>query len=167
MSGRAPVIAALSLGGNIGDVARAFAFALQRLRAAPGVEVTAQSSVWRTKAWGNPDQPDFLNMAALARTTLAPAALLELCLETEREQGRTRGERWGPRSLDIDVLSYGDARIDEPGLTIPHPRIAERAFVLAPLNEIAPELRIGGSSVRELAQRAGTAGVEIVAAAGA
>lgn len=142
--------AALALGGNLGDPVEAFAGALKSLARRPEATLLRQSSVYRTAPWGRLDQPDFLNMAILIETTLAPRALLELCLEIEREHGRERLERWGPRTLDIDILTYGEGAIDRPGLQIPHPRIAERAFVLTPLNEIAPHLMIRDKSVAQL-----------------
>ena len=156
----AEAVAALSLGGNIGDVAAAFRHALARFAATPGVGLVAQSSIWRTGAWGKSDQPDFLNMAVLVRTSLAPRGLLELCLTIEQERGRQRNQRWGPRTLDIDVLTYGDQRIDEPGLTIPHPHLHERAFVLAPLAEIAPDMRVAGVRVVALLKHADAKGVK-------
>ena len=155
-----PQLAALSLGGNVGDVAGSFRHALARLAATPGVELVAHSSLWRTPAWGKVDQPDFLNMATLLRTVLPPRQLLQLCLEIERERGRERGERWGPRTLDLDILAYGDMRIAEPDLTIPHPRLHERAFALAPLAEIAADLRIAGVTVAELLSKVDAGGVE-------
>ena len=90
-------------------------------------------------------------MAALVETTLPARALLALCLDVERGLGRERRERWGPRLIDIDILTYGDATIDEPDLKVPHPRLTERAFALAPLAEIAPRLMVGGRTVAELA----------------
>lgn len=142
--------AALALGGNLGDPVEAFAGALKSLAQRPETTLLRQSSVYRTAPWGRLDQPDFLNMAVLIETALPPRELLELCLEIEREHGRERLERWGPRTLDIDILSYGEGAIDRPGLQIPHPRIAERAFVLTPLNEIAPHLMIRDKSVAQL-----------------
>ena len=141
--------AALGLGGNLGDPVAAFAVALRALDAHPEVAVLKLSSVWRTAPWGKLDQPEFLNMAALVETSLSARALLAVCLDLERQAGRERGERWGPRTLDIDILSYGAETIDEPGLQLPHPRIAERAFVLAPLAEIAPEMSVGGQAIAE------------------
>ena len=163
MATEAPVLAALSLGGNVGDVAAAFRHALARLAETAGVELVAVSSVWRTKAWGKTDQPDFLNIAALLRACLPPRDLLALCLAIESERGRERGERWGPRALDIDVLTYGDLALDEPGLTLPHPRLFERAFVLAPLVEIAPDMRVGGRAVAAALADIDTRGVERLA----
>jgi 2-amino-4-hydroxy-6-hydroxymethyldihydropteridine diphosphokinase len=142
--------ATLGLGGNIGDPVLAFAAALAGLARHPAIALTRLSSVYRTAPWGKLDQPEFLNMAVALETGLSADALLALCLELERESGRERRERWGPRTLDIDILSYGDAVIDRPGLQVPHPRITERAFVLAPLAEIAPGLMIAGRTVTEL-----------------
>ncbi len=144
------VEAALGLGGNLGDPVVAFATALRRLETHHAVSLVRPSSVYRTAPWGKLDQPEFLNMAVLVETGLSARALLELCLSLEREGGRERRERWGPRTLDIDILTYGGQTIDEPGLQVPHPRIAERAFVLAPLAEIAPGLMIEGRSVADL-----------------
>ncbi len=155
------VEAYLGLGGNFGDVAAAFADALGRLADAPGVKLLRASSVYRTPPWGKRDQPSFLNMAALIETTLPARALLALCLDIERAMGRRRIERWGPRTLDVDILTYGEATIDEPDLKIPHPRIAERAFVLAPLAEIAPHLRIGCQEIAQWLALADRAGVDI------
>jgi len=157
-----PVFAALSLGGNLGDVRAAFRFALERLALAQGVAVVATSSVYRTAPWGKLDQPDFLNMATLLRVTIAPRALLDLCLSIEREQGRARLEHWGPRTLDIDVLTYGDLVVEEPGLTIPHPRLQDRAFVLTPLAEIAPDTVVRGVRVAEWCSGMAGQGVERV-----
>lgn len=144
------VEATLGLGGNLGDPVAAFAAALARLRDHAGINLKAASSVWRTAPWGKLDQPEFRNMAVLIETSLSADDLLSLCLAIEREGGRERRERWGPRTLDIDILTYGEAVIDRPGLQIPHPRIAERAFVLAPLAEIAPAIMIGERSVAAL-----------------
>lgn len=144
------VEAALGLGGNLGDPVAAFAKALTRLARHPAVFAVRPSSVYRTAPWGKLDQPEFLNMAALVETDLPARALLDLCLTLEREGGRERRERWGPRTLDIDILTYGRKIIDEPGLQLPHPRIAERAFVLAPLAEIAPGMVIDLSDAATL-----------------
>ena len=161
MSAEAGVVAALGLGGNVGDVADAFVEALARLGAAQGVTLIALSSVYRTPPWGKLDQPDFFNMAAQVETTLPARALLALCLDVERDLGRQRLERWGPRLIDIDILTYGEAAIDEPKLKVPHPRLAERAFALAPLAEIAPRLVVGGRTVADWLTRVERGGVEI------
>ncbi len=144
MSGRNRARAFLGLGGNIGDPVKAMAAALQLLDADVASEVAAVSSVYRTPPWGKTDQPDFLNASAEIATSRAPRDLLALCLDAERALKRVRAERWGPRVIDIDILVFGESRIDEPGLQIPHPRMAERAFVLVPLAEIAPDLPIEG-----------------------
>lgn len=157
--------AALSLGGNIGDVAEAFVYALRRLGRAPGVRIARVSSIYRTPPWGKLDQPPFLNMAILVETVLSPQTLLALCLEIEQAMGRRRIELWGPRTLDIDILTYGAAIHSDANLKIPHPRLAERAFVLAPLAEIAPDMRITGVKVADLLRAVDRAGVAIDPAA--
>lgn len=153
----------LSLGGNLGDPAASMATALRLLDADESTRVIAVSSLYRTPPWGKLDQPDFLNAAAEISTALAPRALLDLCLEAERKLKRVREERWGPRLIDIDILVFGDRIIHETGLEVPHPRMLERAFVLAPLAEIAPELAVGGRSVSERLSAVDTSGIERLA----
>lgn len=159
-----PALAALCLGGNTGDVAHTFADALRALEAG-GAQVEQRSSVWRTPPWGKTDQPDFRNIAVIVRTHLPPRALLDLCLAIERQAGRVRLELWGPRTLDIDILAYDDVTMHEPGLTIPHPRMLERAFVLAPLAEIAPQMVVAGVEVADALQTVDTTGLTIDAEA--
>jgi len=130
--------ACLSLGSNLGDRLEQLAEALRRLEAEPGVKLTAVSGVYETLPQGKTDQPDFLNCAALIATTLEPLALLAAIHRVEGAMGRVRTERWGPRTIDIDILLYGDRRIQLDGLEIPHPRMGERAFVLIPLLELLP-----------------------------
>lgn len=154
-----PAEAALSLGGNVGDVAAAFARVLEALRAHAQIANLRASRVWRTPPWGKTDQPDFLNMAVAFGTTLSPRELLELIRRLENNAGRAREERWGPRTLDLDIILYGDETIDEPDLQIPHPRAHERAFVLVPLAEVLPDARIGGLSVAELARMCDASGM--------
>lgn len=166
LSGRNEVTAYLGLGGNLGDPERAMAEALTRLDADPATRIVAVSSLYRTPPWGVTDQPDFLNAVAKLRTTAAPRALLDLALGIEKAMKRERRGRWGPRLIDIDILAYGALRLDEPGLTVPHPRLAERAFVLVPLAEIAPELEIDARPVAEMLAKISTAGIERVAPAG-
>lgn len=159
MSGRSnPVF--LSLGGNLGDPKKSMASALRLLAEDARVEVVGVSSLYRTPPWGKLDQPDFLNAAAELSTSLTPHALLDLCLETEKKLKRVREERWGPRLIDIDILVFGDRIIHETGLEVPHPRMLERAFVLAPLAEIAPDLLVNGRPVSERLAGADTAGIE-------
>lgn len=128
----------LSLGTNVGDRAQNLERALWALRAVG--TVTAVSPVYETKPWGRVEQPDFLNMCAAALTDLAPLPLLTTLKIIERELGREPGLHWGPRLIDIDILFYNDLIYQDQQLTIPHPLIAERAFVLVPLADIAPNL---------------------------
>jgi len=140
------VRACIGLGANLGDAADTLRRAFDALAACDGIEVLRTSCLYRTPAWGREDQPDFINAVALVDTTLAPRALLERLLAVESAFGRQRaeGERWGPRTLDLDLLLYGDAVVDEPGLHVPHPHLHERAFALVPLLEVLPEARIPG-----------------------
>jgi 2-amino-4-hydroxy-6-hydroxymethyldihydropteridine diphosphokinase len=149
----------LGLGSNQGDRAALLAEALGRLDRAAGIRVTAVSSVYATAPVGVLDQPEFLNLAAEVRTTLGPRQLLAACLEIERALGRVRAERWGPRTIDLDLLLYGDLRLAEADLELPHPRMTARAFVLKPLAEIAPRLRLDGRTIAEWAAAADAAGV--------
>ncbi|MFC7301609.1 2-amino-4-hydroxy-6-hydroxymethyldihydropteridine diphosphokinase [Cognatiluteimonas weifangensis] len=141
-----PVLAAVGLGGNLGEVAATLHAALRALDALPGTRLLRASRLYRTPAWGNTAQPDFVNAAALLQTRLDARALLDALLEIERRFGRDRerGERWGPRTLDLDLLLYGADSIDEPGLRVPHPHLHQRAFALVPLAEIAPGLDVPG-----------------------
>lgn len=140
------VRACIGLGANLGDAADTLRRALDALGGCEGVEVLRTSRLYRTPAWGREDQPDFINAVALVDTTLAPRALLERLLAVEAAFGRQRaeGERWGPRTLDLDLLLYGDVVVDEPGLHVPHPHLHERAFALIPLLEVLPNARIPG-----------------------
>jgi 2-amino-4-hydroxy-6-hydroxymethyldihydropteridine diphosphokinase len=160
LSGRSEERVFLGLGGNLGDPARAMAEALRRLDASPGVAVRQVSSLYRTPPWGKTDQPDFLNAVAGLGVGIEPRTLLELCLDTERQLKRVRHERWGPRPIDLDILLFGERTVGEPDLAVPHPRLAERAFVLVPLAEIAPDLVIRGRSIGELLAQVDTGGIE-------
>ncbi len=151
--------ATLSLGGNVGDVVAAFCGALRALENNDDVKIIKHSSFWRTPPWGKTDQPDFLNMAALVETALTPHALLAACLDVEKQAGRDRRERWGPRTLDIDIITYDDLVLDDDVLQLPHPRARDRAFVLVPLAEIAGDVTIGGRSVADLAADADRSGM--------
>ncbi len=159
MSGRNNIVH-LSLGGNLGDPAKSMAAALRMLDGDDGIRVVAVSSLYRTPPWGKLDQPDFLNAAASLATCHAPRILLERCLEAERRLKRVRQERWGPRLIDIDILTYGDQVIHEAGLDVPHPRMLERAFVLVPLAEIAPDVMVGGEPVAARLASMDTSGIE-------
>jgi 2-amino-4-hydroxy-6-hydroxymethyldihydropteridine diphosphokinase len=160
LSGPSDIRAFLSLGGNVGDPASAMAAALDLLNANHRTRVLAVSSLYRTPPWGKTDQPDFLNAAAEIVTGLNARGLLELCLDSERRLNRVRGERWGPRPIDLDILTFGDARVHEPGLDLPHPRLAERAFVLVPLSELAPDLVIDGRRVADMLAGVDASGIE-------
>jgi 2-amino-4-hydroxy-6-hydroxymethyldihydropteridine diphosphokinase len=129
----------LGLGSNLGDRLANLQMAVDLLAANPGLRIARSSRVYETDPVGGPDQPDYLNAVILAETTLPPSELLETCLDVERRLGRVRAERWGPRVIDIDVLMYDEIDVDEPNLTIPHPRMSERAFVLVPLTELEPD----------------------------
>jgi 2-amino-4-hydroxy-6-hydroxymethyldihydropteridine diphosphokinase len=149
----------IGLGGNIGDPLEAMRSALRALDENPNCKVLRVSSVWKTPPWGVTDQPDFLNACALISTTLEPRAFLDLCLSIEKDLKRIRDQRWGPRSIDMDVLFFGDRIISEEQLNVPHPRIADRAFVLVPLAEIAPDAKIAGTSIAQLAAKADISGM--------
>lgn len=128
----------LSLGANLGDRWRQLQGALRRLDERPGIRLVRVSRVIETEPWGKTDQPRFLNLAAELETTLSPMALLKACLDTERAMGRVRHERWGPRTIDIDIIAYERLRLITRGLTLPHPHAHERDFVLRPLRMISP-----------------------------
>ncbi|TAH47626.1 MAG: 2-amino-4-hydroxy-6-hydroxymethyldihydropteridine diphosphokinase [Betaproteobacteria bacterium] len=142
----------IAFGANLGDPAEAFRLALERVAALPATRVAARSSLYRTAPVGvGEDHPDYLNAVIAVDTGLAPRALLDALLTIEHEGGRTRPAHLAPRTMDLDLLLYGDAVIDEPGLLVPHPRMHQRAFVLQPLAEIAPDLTIPGhGAVRAL-----------------
>ena len=154
-----PAHAWLGLGGNVGDARTAIAEALRRL-AAKGAPCVRRSSDWRTPPWGRTDQPAFVNACAEVATTLSPHGLLDACLAVEREMGRVRLEKWGPRLIDVDVLAYDDRVIDSPDLVVPHPYMLRRAFVLVPLAEIAPGLVVGGRAIRDHVADFDTVGIE-------
>ena len=143
----------VGLGSNLGEREATLWQALEGLGATEGIEVVAVSSFRETDPVGVVDQPRFVNAAAALETSLSPRELLERLLDVERSLGRDRAveERWGPRTLDLDLLLYGGEAIDEPGLEVPHPRLAERAFVLEPLLELDPDLRLpDGRPLRDL-----------------
>lgn len=147
-------VAFVGLGSNIGDGLAILRAALSALDELPSTRVLRASGLYRTAAWGVTGQPDFINSVAMLETQRAPRELLADMLEIERRAGRNRladgSDRWGPRTLDLDLLLYGEQVVDEPGLHVPHPHLHERAFVLVPLAEIAPDARIPGrGTVRE------------------
>lgn len=153
--------AAIALGSNVGDSYAILKAALQTLDATPGIKVEAASLIYQTVAVG-PPQPDILNACALLTTTLSPRTLLDTLLQTEAKFGRVRRERWGPRSLDLDLLLFDAVILKEPGLQIPHPGLAERAFVLVPLNDIAPDWvePVSGQTIAVLLQQVDCSGIK-------
>ena len=140
---------ALGLGSNLGDRETHLTGAVRGLEATDGIRVRAVSSLWETPPWGIEEQPHFLNACVLIETFLSPLEVLDTCLAIERAHGRERSLRWGPRTLDMDVLYYDDIEMAEERLILPHPRMLLRSFVLAPLAEIAPEKLIGGATIQE------------------
>lgn len=143
----------IGLGANLGDREETIRRAVERLRGEQGIEIVGISSLRETEPVGYADQPRFLNGALAVDTDLSPRDLLARLLAVERELGRVReaGLRYGPRTIDLDLLLYGDRVVNEPGLTVPHPRLEERRFVLEPLYELDPGLRLpDGRAVREL-----------------
>jgi 2-amino-4-hydroxy-6-hydroxymethyldihydropteridine diphosphokinase len=135
----------VGIGSNLGDSHALIAAALELLGAEDGVEVVAVSSLRETDPVGYEDQPRFLNAAVALETALTPREVLDRLLAVERQLGRTRdGPRYGPRTIDLDLLLYGEEIVDEPGLRVPHPRLAERRFALEPLFELNPGLVIPG-----------------------
>lgn len=134
----------VGLGANVGPREVTILSAVDLLAAADGVSVVAVSQLRETEPVGVVDQPAFLNAAVAVDTSLDARALLDVLLAIERELGRVRTERWGPRTIDLDLLVFGDETIDEPGLRVPHPRLGERRFALEPLAELAPELVVPG-----------------------
>jgi 2-amino-4-hydroxy-6-hydroxymethyldihydropteridine diphosphokinase len=155
-----PVTAYLALGSNLGDRVAHIRSGTAALAAHPAVELLAVSRLYETPPWGPVPQGPYLNACAAIGTTLAPRALLDLCLAIERRAGRERTLRWGPRTLDLDILLYGDAAVDEPDLRIPHPRMMERAFVLVPLADLAADLVVAGTSIRDALARLDRSGIE-------
>ena len=153
--------AALGFGSNLGDRAGTIRRALGILDTMTGVRVARVSSFYRTPPWGVEDQPDFVNACAMIETELSPEDLLAACKDLETALGREEAERWGPRLIDIDVLWMAGETRDSDTLTLPHPRLTDRAFVLVPLAEIAPDLEISGAPVTTHLARLGPDGAEI------
>jgi len=135
---RDPVRGFVGVGSNVGDRAGTIRRAAELIGAHPEIELVASSGIRETEPWGPVEQPPFLNGVVAVETSLGPRELLDVLLELERRLGRVRGVRWGPRTIDLDLLLYDDAVVDEPGLTVPHPRLHERRFVLEPLAELDP-----------------------------
>ena len=141
---RRPMRAYVGLGANLGDREATIRRAVGLLEATEGIHVVRVSTLHETEPWGPVEQPPFLNGAAELETDLRPSELLDVLLDVERRLGRVRGERYGPRTIDLDLLLYGDLVLDEPGLTLPHPLLHERRFALEPLAELDPQLMVPG-----------------------
>ena len=159
---RESVRAYVGIGGNMGDVETTLTEATWAIDSLPQTSIRAQSRYYRTPAWGNTEQPDFINAVLELQTRLAPRVLLDCLLEIEERFGRVRseGEKWGPRVIDLDLLTFGVEEIDEPGMHLPHPHLHERAFVLVPLAEIASTMQLPGlGQVSELLAGVDPAGI--------
>ena len=153
----------LSLGANLGNRAETLRAAVQRIAAKDGVTLCVVSSLYETAPWGKTDQPAFLNIAVSLKTMLLPEAVLALTQTVETELGRVRHERWGPRTIDIDILYIEGVERHTPALTLPHPYMTERAFVLVPMAEIAPDLVVKGRTVEQWRKTVDDKGVVCVA----
>jgi len=154
--------ALIALGGNVGDVRDTLDRATAALCDGTAVRLLARSSDYRTPPWGVTDQPPFFNRAIIVETTLPPLDLLNRAQAVERRFGRDRSreQRWGPRTLDIDLIDVAGVRLNAPDLTLPHPRALERAFVLVPLAEIAPDWRIAGIRIADALAKLDQTGIE-------
>jgi 2-amino-4-hydroxy-6-hydroxymethyldihydropteridine diphosphokinase len=151
----------LGLGGNVGDTRAILDRAVSLLNDGKDIRLLARSSSYRTPPWGVETQAPFVNLCISIETVLTPHQLLQRVHDVERELGRNRAAetRWGPRTCDIDILSYDDVALSDPDLTLPHPRMFERGFVLMPLAEIAPDAVIGGRRVQDALREADTTGI--------
>ena len=152
----------VALGSNLGDKAANIDRAIALLTETGEVTLVCRSRNYATEPWGKTDQDWFINAAIAVKTALPPKALLVRCKEIERRMGRVQTEKWGPRIIDLDVLVYGDVEMQDPVLVLPHPHIAARAFVLAPLMDIAPDRVIAGKSVRDMYDAIDATGVRAV-----
>ena len=149
----------LSLGSNLGDRKAYLQQAVKALSALSFTSLHTVSSIYETPPWGLVEQPAFLNLCVRIDTDLTPQTLLSHCLNIEKKAGRERDVRWGPRVLDIDILIYGDLELNEHGLTLPHPSMLERAFVLKPLVEIAQNLHLKGKSIVDAMAKLDNSGI--------
>ena len=154
--------AVIALGGNVGDVRATFKMAIANICGMAQAALLARSSDYATPPWGEEDQARFINACIEIETSLDPHALLFTLHKIEQKFGRDRAreKRWGPRSLDLDLIAYDGVSLDRPELTLPHPRLFERAFVLVPLAEIAPDRVIAGQRVRDALAQLSTDGIE-------
>jgi 2-amino-4-hydroxy-6-hydroxymethyldihydropteridine diphosphokinase len=156
------VEALIALGGNVGDVRETLDRAIAALCDGIEIRLVARSSDYRTPPWGVTDQPPFINCAIATATDLSPPALLARAqaVEAQFDRDRSRERHWGPRTLDIDLIAYDDLRLDTPALTLPHPRLFERGFVLAPLAEIVPDRRVAGIRIKDALARVDITGID-------
>lgn len=153
--------AVIALGSNIGDKIANIDQAVELLtQTDDDVRLLARSRNYRTPPWGNTDQDWFVNAAMTVETKLSPHDLLRRCLSVEEQMGRVRSEKWGPRIIDLDVLIYGDVVLSDAELTLPHPHITKRAFVLAPLSDIAPDKLIEGKTAAAWLETIDSEGIE-------
>jgi 2-amino-4-hydroxy-6-hydroxymethyldihydropteridine diphosphokinase len=152
----------IALGGNVGDVRATFQKAIANICGMSQAVLKARSSDYATPPWGDQQQPRFINACIEIETSLDPHALLFTLQRIEKKFGRDRAheQHWGPRTLDLDLIAYDDISIQKPDLTLPHPRLFERAFVLVPLAEIAPDRLIAGRSVRAALAQVSSEGIE-------
>jgi 2-amino-4-hydroxy-6-hydroxymethyldihydropteridine diphosphokinase len=159
-----PVKVVLAVGSNLGDRLANLQAGVAALCAGPGLGEVTVSPVYETDPVGGPAQPDYLNAVLVAQTSLPACAVLGRCLAAETALGRVRGQRWGPRTLDVDVIVYGDLASSDPELTLPHPRAHERAFVLAPWHDVDPSAVIPGyGRIADLLTALGCAGIHMLA----
>ena len=152
--------AIIALGSNIGDKAANIDAAVAALTEAGDIRLVQRSRLYRTPPWGKTDQDWFVNACMTVATSLEVHTLLARCQAVERRLGRVHTEKWGPRTIDVDILDYRGLRVNEPDLVLPHPYMGQRAFVLAPLMDVAPDYRIGGKSIGELLGEIDARGVE-------
>lgn len=160
-----PFDAVLGLGSNIGDRVGNIEDAIARLTADGVVKLVARSRYYRTAPWGVTDQDWFVNACITVKADVSARELLARCQAVENGMARVRTQRWGPRNIDVDILTFRDQKIVEPDLVVPHPRIAERAFVLVPLKDVAPDVRIDGASIDEMLSRLDASDVQPLAGA--
>ena len=152
--------AIVALGSNIGDKIENVEKAVSLLTQGDDVQLTSRSRIYKTPPWGNTDQDWFVNACIGVKTSLDPHELLQRCLAVEERMGRRRTEKWGPRIIDLDVLVYGDVELADENLTLPHPHITKRAFVLAPMSDIAPEMKLDGRSISDWLSEHSMEGIE-------
>lgn len=152
----------LGLGGNVGDVKLALETALNTLKDHPNITIVKASNFYKTPPWGDENQAWFINACVLIETSLKPIDLLEFVKSVEIDLKRKKTRKWGPRTLDIDLLIYENVDMESPKLTLPHPRMSERAFVLVPLNDIAPDLMIKGEKISTLLEAVSTQEIKLI-----